>query len=380
MSNTNNNYHTSEYIPNPRTDLQYLPVKACQSVAYKENPENKAIVGVMLKVLHHSASESSDKMIKYNGQGAYQQRGNARQRRTGERCYDRMFTFADALEPNTCFTIICETHEETVKLLQRCSKTQEGVGDIFIIIEPDMVEYYLGETSSVPIVECPKDFIPIIDPPVQIIRRSKLEVPDADHTSYFCLHKQSIDCKHSTLEDASCSGRFCDRQQINLGMNQKCGCLYMSGKGADDYVIDMDVTFNVDRTFHGEGKITVSHFRSWKHSNLFVTDPHSTWQKMNRDDDLALIRKTIANITTCVNRNGGWTIIGWIRSGKIRDQSSETIAPDNLTSLQSKPHISYLYPTNPSILKEDQFKELQINKDPVTPATSPNTTTTATDT
>jgi hypothetical protein len=129
-------------------------------------------------------------------------------------------------------------------------------------------------------MESPKDFIPINNQPFDIIPKVKLDMPNTDHTSYFCLHKQIITCKRSTLEEASCCGSFCDRQQVNLGLNQKCGCLYMSAKGLGDYVIDTDVTFNVDSAFHPDGEITVWHFRSWTHSNLLVDDL-STWQKMN---------------------------------------------------------------------------------------------------
>lgn len=359
MSNQNGRYTTASYLPNPRPGLTYIPVAHCQLTSYKENPEDKAIVGVLLKVLHYTASANDDKKVRYNGQSAYQARGNSRQRNVGERHYDRMFTFADVLEPNRCFTIICSSHQDSLNLMGRCARTQEGVGDMFIIIEPDMVEYYLGDTTSVPIVESPKDFIPVTNRFVDSVVPSQLVMPDADHTTYFCLHKQKIKCSRASLESASCSGSFCDRQRLNLGPGQKCGCMYMTAKGSTDVVIDIDITFSVDQQFHPEGKITVSHFRSWKYSNLFVKDV-TIWQKLDRDNDLIALRKAVLQICKHIDDNGGWTILGWIRSGRVKDQSSDVNASDTLATLHPKPHISYLFPSENAVATSDAIKALQL--------------------
>ncbi len=354
-------YTTAAYLPNPRPGLTYIPVSECQLAKYKEDPEDKALVGVLLKILHHSASSNDERKIRFNGQSAYQARGNSRQRNVGERHYDRMFTFADILQPHTCFTIICNTHQDSIKLMERCSRTQEGVGDMFMIIEPDMVEYYLGDTTSVPIVESPKDFIPVNNRFVDSISTSKLIMPDTDHTTYFCLHKQKIKCSRASLEYASCSGSFCDRQRLNLGPAQKCGCMYMTSKGSSDLVIDVDITFDVDHSFHPEGKITVSHFRSWRYSNLFVKDSN-IWQKLDRDDDLIALRKAMVDVTNHVNENGGWTMLGWIRSGRVKDQSSDINMSDTLTTLHPKPHISYLFPSENAIATTEPMKAFQLTK------------------
>jgi hypothetical protein len=81
-------YTTKDYLPNPRPEIQYIRVRDCQLASYKKDPENKALVGMLLKILHHSSSDSNDKTILYNGQASFQQRGGARQHRMGERHYD----------------------------------------------------------------------------------------------------------------------------------------------------------------------------------------------------------------------------------------------------------------------------------------------------
>jgi hypothetical protein len=63
------------------------------------------------------------------------------------------------------------------------------------------------------------------------------------------------------VEEASFfAGSFCDQQQLNLGRTQKSGCVFMSVKGAGDFVIDVDITFDVNRSFHADVKVTVSNF------------------------------------------------------------------------------------------------------------------------
>jgi hypothetical protein len=144
--------------------------------------------------------------------------------------------------------------------MERCSRSQEGVGgDMFIIIKPDMVEYYLGDTTSVPIVKSPKDFIPVNNRFLDVIPHNKPIMPDRDHTSYFCLHEKMIRCSQASLVYAICSGLFCDHQHFIIGPTQKCGCMYLSPKDGH-LVIDLDITFDVDHSFHPEGKILVSHF------------------------------------------------------------------------------------------------------------------------
>lgn len=354
-------YTTDDYLPSPRTAIQYITVKECQSQSYKINPDDKAVVGILLKVLHHTASDTADKTVRFNGQSTYYQRGAARQRRTGERAYDRMLTFADVNDPGVCFVIICTTHQQTKTLLQRCSKTQEGVGNVFIIVEPDPVECFLGDSTSVPIVECPQDFYPINNRMKNIVPQVMLAMPEADHTLYFAIHDEKITCKRTTLKEAICSGIFCDRQLVNVGSTQKCGCLYMSAKGLNDYVLEMDVTFAIPRSFNAEATVTVAHFRSWKFSSMFVPD-ETTWATLDKDLHFKILRESVANITEYVNDNGGWTIVGWIRSGHIRDQSSDTTIPDNLASLHPKAHISYLQPTNPDITDQHDLKQHQVKK------------------
>jgi hypothetical protein len=245
--------------------------------------------------------------------------------------------------------------------MEHCTRTQEGVRDMFVIIEPDMVEYYLGKNTSVPIVESPKDYFPVNNRFVDSVLSTKLVVPEMDHTNYFCIHKEKIKCSLATFEYASGSRLFCDHQHSDLGINQKCGCSYMKTKGGTDLVIDVDIMFNVDNQFNVEGKSTVTRFGSWRFTNLFVTDT-SVWQKLNQDNDLAALHKAMRDVTEHVNNNGGWTIIRWICTGREKDQSSDINTSDIVKTLFPKPHITYLYPSENAVAMTKATKALQLTK------------------
>jgi hypothetical protein len=61
----------------------------------------------------------------------------------------------------------------------------------------------------------------------------------------------------------------------------------------------------------------------------------------------------VKKVLEYVNQNGGWTYVGWVRTGTVQD-TSDTAAreSDNIASRDQAPHISYLYPTDTQILAE----------------------------
>jgi hypothetical protein len=357
---------TASHITPVPEGAQLVSVKECQLANYKENPEDKAIVGILLSVRHASAVETDSKKYTFTGSSTYQQRGNARTKSTGQKGYDRIFIFGDVLTPWNCFTIICAKHIESVRLLNACSRSQEGVGNIFFAFEPDMIEYYLGSTNSIAIVTGQSNFLPLTNSLKDTVQSCPLQRPAADETNYFCIHNTKIRCQRANITQGSCAGIFCDRQQTNLSGSQSCGCLYMNTDGRSDAVLEMDVTFSVDSTYQPNGKMTIPHFRSWRTSNLFIQDK-TTWSllskdKENENENRMTIRKTVSDITALINKSEGWTIIGWIRTGTVQDSSLNTTAPETLESLESRPHISYLFPSDPKITEDPKFKSLQLIK------------------
>ena len=352
-------YTVDSHLQQPPPHLQYIPVNECEQSAYIENPDDKAVLGVLLKILHSTASENSDRQYRYNGQMSYVSKGNARQRQVGARYYDRMLTFGDILDPGKCFVIILDHYQDTVKLLRYCKKSMEGVGNIFIITEPNPVVDYLGESTSVPIIQGINMFIPINNPLSTILPTIPPIIPDADHTMYFTLHNNSICCNRTTLQQASCTGYFCDRQS-QPSPTQKCGCIYMATRGLD-HVLVTDIIFCVPPSFQQNERSTVLHFRSWKFSKIFIPNDN-IWPRLHADNHEQLLRQSVKNITDFVNRNGGWTIVGWIRCGHVADHSTDTTTTPTLQSRIPRLHISYIYPTNNAIIHDQNLQQHQITQ------------------
>jgi hypothetical protein len=92
-----------------------------------------------------------------------------------------------------------------------------------------------------------------------------------------------------------------------------------------------------------------------------VTDV-TVWPKLHPDDDLSALRQAVNDITKHVNDNGGWTIIGWIRTGRVKDGSSDVNTSDQIEPLFPTIHITYLFPSETAIATTDAIKVLQLKK------------------
>jgi len=110
----------------------------------------------------------------------------------------------------------------------------------------------------------------------------------------------------------------------------------------------MTVSITVNLTFDIRGKHGIRGFRSFRTSQLFVTpDCWTALDRENKAHEMAL-RKAVDRIVAYINGNGGWTYIGWLRTGAVADQSSEMASfkeVDNISSQTQDPHLSYLFPT-----------------------------------
>jgi hypothetical protein len=71
----------------------------------------------------------------------------------------------------------------------------------------------------------------------------------------------------------------------------------------------------------------------------------------------------VEKIANYVNNNGGWTIIGWVWTGKVKDASSDANTDEALESLEPRFHVSYLFPTDKSIVQCESFKDCQFKLD-----------------
>jgi hypothetical protein len=86
------------------------------------------------------------------------------------------------------------------------------------------------------------------------------------------------------------------------------------------------------------------------------------WPKLNPDDDLSALRQAVSNVTKHVNDNGGWTMIGWICTGRVKGGSSDVNMSDQIKPLFPTIHITYLFPSETAIATTNAMKALQLKK------------------
>jgi len=118
----------------------------------------------------------------------------------------------------------------------------------------------------------------------------------------------------------------------------------------------MTIAFTVPEEFDAHGIQSIIAFRSLRTSKLFVApDCWNLLDCKNQDHENAL-RIVVENINQYICENGGWTYIGWLRTGATLDQSDPSIKDaENIASLNQSPHISYLFPTNPRDIADNDM-------------------------
>lgn len=100
--------------------------------------------------------------------------------------------------------------------------------------------------------------------------------------------------------------------------------------------------------FDAVGVQSVIAFRSLRTSKLFVAP--DCWELLDRksQDHEDALRVAVERINRYISKKGGWTYIGWVRTGAVTDQSDPQLKDvENIASLSQTPHISYLFPTDP---------------------------------
>ena len=354
---------TAEHVPNPREGLTMVKVAQCQSADFESRQENTALVGMLLTIRHVSMSDGGAKPTLTSGgiRHTAGQSGMNRQRLSNMqgRPYDRIATFADLQDPGACFAVVLKNPRESQHFFHHCLRSQEGVGHVFLLEEPEPSDNTLGSSTSVPIIDGCLRVLPLANPFTDFCEGAAIRSPDMGHTKYFCSTAQTVEMSMAKFCQASCAGAFCDRQNVTDGPSQKCGCFHSDRP--TPLVVSVTVKVEVPPSFDPAGFRFVRHVRSWRLLQLFVSP--SCWPdiSINETDHLMRLRNTVKAITEHVNNNGGWNIAGWLRTGMVHDSSDQGpgAQSENLASTTQLPHISYIYPVNAEEIRQtDAFKSL----------------------
>ncbi len=246
----------------------------------------------------------------------------------------------------------------STKFFSRCIRTHEGVGNVFFLDEPTSVTSTLGSTASVPIIESNWDSLPISNPINTLLPNVPLLPPDMGCTRYFCSHNvRDLQFHNASFVDSVCTGVLCDRQLCVDNMTNpnsvRCGCFHYDRSSAP-LLIQFDIGMPCPLDFDQSGVTYVSSFRSYRTTLLFIKKDSLKNVKKNDSNHLTTLRNAVRDVVQFVNNNGGWSIVGWLRTGTVHDISeTQGILAENLASTSQTPHLSYLYPTNSIIVGDD---------------------------
>lgn len=354
---------------------QIIPVRKCEKEEFQGKTREKTrLVAVLLSMRYFSPGSVGRRQIALSSSARYGSRGNARQRTdpgaTTARTYDRLCIFADASAAQKCFAVILRSQQESFSFFQFCMENSEGVGHLFALEEPEPITHSLGTTSSVPILIGCRDVIPLRMNPYKVVPICSMMPPPAGETHWFCMHKVYVEFSNVKIGKAKCNGQFCDRQQVLD--DEKCGCFHT--ERIHDLVFTMDVTIP-NPTGSTQKSMIVSKFSSLHTSNLFVrnSDVWDVLKDQNSSHDiwksLELLRKSVDDVNEYIcQQSAKWTVIGWVRTGIVRDASdTHSREAEDLASQSQIPHISYLFPTHYDILQTElgmALRDLQLTLQP----------------
>ena len=250
--------------------LEIISVRQTQEDSYSH--EGKACLGMMLSIKHFATSVNNkvmtiQKNYSYTNSGTQRLRTNAGIKHDS---YDRLITFADLVGGNgQCFIILCDTLTITNDLFNNAMKDFDGVGKLYLLEECQIIDRFLGNNYSLPIIKQVGRLIAIDQEYQTICHPHELIQPPTGQTMYFCQHEiDNLILLNIDLRPAICSGTLCDRQLSDLTLTKKCGCFHM--RQQNGLVIEMDVVIPTTKGFSMTGNITIRKFRSLSTTKLFL--------------------------------------------------------------------------------------------------------------
>jgi hypothetical protein len=230
-----------------------------------------------------------------------------------------------------------------------------AIGTIFCVISPNPISNLMS--NDIPMLETRYPVVVMRPPRLHIESRVELDVI-GNTSKAFCLNGCTITIKSSTPEETNCSGLLCDKQRIHeiaSRSNQGCGCYSMLSRRST-LVLEhsLEIESSDFRWNH-----YCEHYSSNKFSMLYQSSPFSssvTASNLQFTDEYYLMVEKIESVMNYINTNGGFTVIGWYKRGKINDQSivsetnnrnnNEVQANNQVDSGNISYHVCEIKPTN----------------------------------
>jgi hypothetical protein len=322
---------------------------------YAFDCDNKYILGIMLTV------KIPTKPLQVYSYGTAQ--NNKRPSAVPTKGYDRLITFADVKVKGRCFAAVFADKIYTANFFHHGFSQGYGVGHAWLIKEPPHTKNKLGQSPlAIPLMELQSySGIPLTNM-IRYVPTSPLFIPEGIYeTAYFCYHNiTNLQIGKCKMVFSGCSGYLCDRQSIpDKSEKWSCGCLH-TNQNKVPLVMQMNVIIPCETSMEARGKHVINDFRSFQTTSVFAdTGSLANW----RNESLRLedhFRRKVCLMLKYINENGGWTILGWIRTGAIADVSDQK-DKQTIASIKTEPHLTYMMPSNLQVMENVEFKTFQYN-------------------
>ena len=337
-------------------DISRITIKTLDELK-DENVERRK-TGIYLQLLR-IVSGSSTTQGKY-ASSQYNYFNRSTKERTSQ-TFTRLFLFSDYKAGNGQVTYIIESKHQNKRLWMRNPVFRDSgditIGSVILILNPPPIKLFLG--GEIPILEtrggCVLMECPSYQPTVIINYRIEENI-----TRSFVSTDVGIELKAMFAEESKCSVFFCDRQRcIELVRNSKaCGCYSMQNR-LSSIVLCFDLVLNYGN--NRTKKLHIENFSSLSFCRLFMDNdlPSSlTCNSLDNTNAHTKLEDCIDSVLQCVNKSGGFTVVGWYKRGEIVDVSKETNNhEEKVVASEIGYHVVVIKPTYPDLLSASILNE-----------------------
>jgi hypothetical protein len=238
--------------------------------------------------------------------------------------FKKSLLFGDLEDSKAPTFAILEPNNDTHNLLFR-NKAMEDVvvGSRFAIKSPELV----GKLKS-------GSYVVRTDRPLEVLKQPDIPARGLDTSqvseslTYFVLKGQQIGVRRTkvvTPIQTLCNGRACDRLQAARNPSGPCGCWGQSGRCdtlAKNTVLKLSFRFKDTAGQY----VPVTEFTSLKWSKYMFHNGQilAECSDLLNDKVFEELQKSFRKVLTHVNKNGGWTIVGWFkRASQMEEEKQE---------------------------------------------------------
>lgn len=260
--------------------------------------------------------------------------------------YKHKYLFASLNDKSltTCVILEKNNDEHNVHWSWNRNKHDVTIG-IKLAIQNPRVMGFLPTQSA--IIETKLPFIMLAKPAIQ--PAPIIADTTAHNMKYFILkaHKISIVQNHLAVPwKTSCNANFCDRLCFKDKHNAICGCW---GAFSKNDSTTRNTVLQFDFKFKSNGKTErITNFTSLRTSRLFFAGERvfADVEALTVHENTRSLQQSFIKVVQYINKNGGWTIVGWYIRGEKQNEDHKEEHEENLLSHGDvNINVSYLYPT-----------------------------------